>query len=177
MTALQSIISLSIILFLVLALFNQYRVDALRQELFEIRDRLFDEAAKGNIAFGSHAYRATRTVLNGLLRFGHRISLLRFFLTVFFVPKRHLAHSAQMLDQAMSASPVADRELCARYIREAHKAVTKHLIKSPFSFVLLLWAVSVVLSAVGISLASYLVETLSSKFRELDRAAFAEGCQ
>ncbi|MGZ5887742.1 MAG: hypothetical protein ACXWKI_12445, partial [Ramlibacter sp.] len=78
MIALQALFSLFALAVLVLYLYNGYRVDVLRQELFEIRDSLFDEAAAGRIDFESHAYRATRLVLNGLLRFAHQLSLARF---------------------------------------------------------------------------------------------------
>jgi len=46
--------------------------DLLRQNLFEVRDSLFDDARAGKIAFDSPAYRNTRLMLNGMIRFGHR---------------------------------------------------------------------------------------------------------
>ena len=79
MIALQSIFSLFLLIFLGLVMFTAYRIDYLRQDLFELRDRLFDDAAAGRISFESHSYRATRTLLNGMLRYAHRMSLARFF--------------------------------------------------------------------------------------------------
>jgi hypothetical protein len=60
---------------------REYRVDALRQRLFAIRDELFDYAAEGNIDFDNNAYAFSRELLNGMIRFAHRISFSRLVLT------------------------------------------------------------------------------------------------
>ncbi len=57
--------------------FRQLRIDTFRQSIFAIRDELFLYAAQGNIAFDHPAYRSLRNMLNGYIRFSHRISLVR----------------------------------------------------------------------------------------------------
>ena len=55
---------------------KEYRVDAFRERLFSIRDKLFYLAAEGRIAFDDPAYVELRALINGMLRFAHRVSLL-----------------------------------------------------------------------------------------------------
>ena len=59
---------------------KEQRVDALREELFIIRNDLFCMAARGEIAFESTSYVELRYLINGMLRFGHHISLRSSFI-------------------------------------------------------------------------------------------------
>lgn len=59
---------------------KEQRVDALREELFIIRNDLFCMAAAGHIAFESTSYVELRYLINGMLRFGHHISLRSSFI-------------------------------------------------------------------------------------------------
>lgn len=54
--------------------YRQYRIDLFRQRLFAIRDALFDAAREGRISFEHPAYRILRSMINGYIRFGHRLS-------------------------------------------------------------------------------------------------------
>ncbi len=56
------------------------RVDSFRQNMFSIRDRMFDFAAAGNIGFDDPAYLLLRQQMNGLIRFGHQLSVFRILL-------------------------------------------------------------------------------------------------
>ncbi len=58
------------------------RLDGFRQEMFAIRDELFDYAADGNIAFDHPAYMLLRKQMNGLIRYGHQLTVFRFSMTV-----------------------------------------------------------------------------------------------
>ena len=49
--------------------------DTYRQNLFTIRDELFIYAMNGHISFEHPAYHMLRNMLNGSIRFGHRMSL------------------------------------------------------------------------------------------------------
>ena len=48
--------------------------DLVRQRLFEIRDRIFDIAAKGELAFDAEAYTLSREWLNRILRYAHALT-------------------------------------------------------------------------------------------------------
>ncbi len=59
-----------------------YRIDAFRQNLFALRDELFDYAAGGAVPFEHQAYTKLRTSLNSMIRFAHRATFLRVLITV-----------------------------------------------------------------------------------------------
>jgi len=174
MTAIQTLLSIAGVLVLVFVFVNQYRVDAVRQRLFELRDALFDDALAGKISFDSPAYKATRVLLNGLLRFAHRLSLSRFLVAMRFVPPPSVRAGARF-EAVLKASPSADRELCMGYVSAANKVVAKHMLSSPLAVPFLVPIVSFALTVFGISLAAEFVQRMAKRFRVLDRVAYAEG--
>jgi hypothetical protein len=62
--------------------FKAYRLDALRQRLFNLRGDLFDYAATGAISFNHPAYGMLRTRINRLIRFAHRFTSMQLLLVV-----------------------------------------------------------------------------------------------
>ena len=86
MNMLISCISLLGIWFLVFWLFRDYNVDSFRQKMFSLRDELFDFATEGNISFNHPAYGILRNSMNGMIRFGHKISLFNLMIIMFFRP-------------------------------------------------------------------------------------------
>jgi hypothetical protein len=53
------------------------RLDSFRQNMFALRDEMFDYAASGKISFTHPAYRLLRQSMNGFIRHGHRLSLFQ----------------------------------------------------------------------------------------------------
>lgn len=64
-----------------------YCIDKARQELFEIRARIFNLAASGSLDFNSPPYIAIRESLNIRLRFAHRVCWQQLLIFFFFHPK------------------------------------------------------------------------------------------
>jgi hypothetical protein len=58
-----------------------------RQFIFERRDKLFDMALAGRLAFDSEAYKASRTAFNGMLRFAHTLTWQEFVIGAAFIEK------------------------------------------------------------------------------------------
>lgn len=56
--------------------YHNYRVSLLRYRIFLIRDRLFLAWADSGIGYDHRSYVLTRTLCNGILRFGHKVSLI-----------------------------------------------------------------------------------------------------
>ena len=56
--------------------FRELRIERFRGEIFAIRDEMFIAAAEGKISFDHPAYTKLRVMLNGYIRFSHRLSLL-----------------------------------------------------------------------------------------------------
>lgn len=54
-----------------------YEVDSFRQEMFRLRDEMFDYASDGAISYDHPAYIQLRGLANGLIRFAHRMTLWR----------------------------------------------------------------------------------------------------
>ena len=53
---------------------RNYRIDKFRDQLFALRNELFDYAAQGGVSFDEPAYGILRNTMNGLLRYAERIS-------------------------------------------------------------------------------------------------------
>ncbi len=70
-------LSLSLLWVLAFAFWRNYRIDATRDRLFELRDRMFDFAADGHVPFDSPAYARLRVIMNSVIRFTHRITFAR----------------------------------------------------------------------------------------------------
>jgi len=175
MNAIYSLISLSLIFFVVIPLWNRFRTDLLRQELFALRDSLFLEAAKGAISFDSHGYMATRFVLNGLIRFGHKASLSRILLIMLMYPRDQENRTANAVARAFEASREVDRQLCQKYVQQANQVVARHLGRSPYLiFVSAPFVVASLVARRG-SIADRSVARLRRQFSALDQAAYAEG--
>src|SRR5882672_8095868 len=56
---------------------RRYRVDSLRERLFELRGELFDYAAAGDVSFSDPAYTRLRMLMNSMIRFAHRFTTSR----------------------------------------------------------------------------------------------------
>ncbi len=71
-----SLISLLGIWILFFWLYRDYRNDKIREELFSLRDTLFQMAKQGEIEFDSKAYGRLRSSINATIRNAHKITLL-----------------------------------------------------------------------------------------------------
>jgi hypothetical protein len=76
-TVLQSLFCLAILAPLLLKLWAGARLDSFRQEMFIIRDELFDFASGGKIGFDDPSYRLLRQLMNGFIRYGHQLTFFR----------------------------------------------------------------------------------------------------
>jgi hypothetical protein len=79
---LQTTIGLVVLCIVFVWLWPAVRLDAFRQNLFAVRDELFDYAASGRIPFQHPAYRLLRQSMNGFIRYAHRISVFQIAMTL-----------------------------------------------------------------------------------------------
>lgn len=77
----------------------EWRLDSFRQNLFIVRDELFDYAADGNIPFDHPAYLMLRRQMNGLIRHGHHLTVFRSLLTLTIHKVSGLPASASWHDE------------------------------------------------------------------------------
>lgn len=169
MTAIISLAGLTAVLFIAFWLYNDYRVDRHRQTLFKLRDDLFDAALRGETSFDSPSYRVTRAMLNGMIRYTHKTSLVGLLLTI--VTRRRDNPVSTMIDQVFAQSPNAERQLCQRTLQQAHLQTAKHIASSPFMYLLVIPGL---LTAAGIITAQMLVRWFQRQFRLLDASAYCE---
>jgi hypothetical protein len=119
------ILSVSLVALVVLYayFFRKYHVDAFRQRVFAVRDEMFDYAASGKISFQDPAYRMLRQLMNGYIRFGHRISIFHIFtvmtLTRMFNEGHRPGAFRHQLNEALSKLPKETRRDLARFHDEA----------------------------------------------------------
>lgn len=71
-----SLFSIFLIFIFLFKMYEDYRVDKFRQDMFKIRDDLFDYAMRGRLSFNDPSYGLIRGAINGHIRFAHRINLL-----------------------------------------------------------------------------------------------------
>jgi hypothetical protein len=104
-TAVSTGVWLLLLMFL-LRRWRLHRIDALRQTLFSLRDELFDFAANGGIAFDAPAYLVSRSSINSLIRFAHRITASRFVLLL--VGKRLKWYTAEVFLRPVYELPAGE---------------------------------------------------------------------
>lgn len=77
----QSILTLTVLAFVILALWPWQRIDLFRQQMFAVRDELFDFAADGKVSFDDPAYIGLRELMNGFIRYAHNLTPFRFLMS------------------------------------------------------------------------------------------------
>jgi hypothetical protein len=97
--------------------FKDYRLDALRQRLFNLRGELFDYAASGAVPFDHPAYGLLRTRINRLIRFAHRFTGIQLLLLVLDSAQAPMPDSDPLHAWQRSLDTVEDEEVRLRLKR------------------------------------------------------------
>jgi len=175
--AFLSLISIAIIYLFLFWVYKDYRVDCFRQELFELRDDLFDEAASGFLDFESNSYGMLRSTMNGFIRFGHRISFSHLLLTYVLLRGRRYSSSVPF-DERLRANLLAlteeQKEIVLDYYQKMHFALARHLVKGSPLLILTVVAPLIVSIAANRVLRG-LIEIFKTPIDRLDSLACVEG--
>ena len=129
-----SLISIMFILFLLLWRYRDYRTDAFRQIMFQLRDELFDEARKGTINFDDDAYVMLRSAINGFIRFGHKLNLMQVMLLHITLKENYV--SEPFSERLKKNCTDEQKEIIISYYTRMNDHIIEHLILS--SYILLL---------------------------------------
>jgi hypothetical protein len=107
-----------------------YRIDAIRHRLFVLRDKLFQFALNGGIAFDSPAYVLLRRRINTLLRYGHSITLSRMLIIGWMgVPfKEYSAQQEQRWEESIDKLNATSRATMEMFSDTVILAVFRHLL-------------------------------------------------
>lgn len=112
--------------------YRDYRIALLRQRLFKIRDNLFASAERGEISFDDKAYGMARTTVNGMIRFAHEVSFLRFLIG--YIVHRCAGDVDLVRDfttrwtQNIEALPESAQQLVIKTYMEMHMHVLAHVV-------------------------------------------------
>jgi hypothetical protein len=107
-----------------------YCVDQARQELFEIRARIFNLAADGKIAFDSPEYQYIRDALNMILRFTHRVCWQQMLALKWAYP--NLPSESELTRQVRSVQDRAVRDLLEREVHHVRRTMVRLIVyRSP----------------------------------------------
>lgn len=116
---------------------RNYHIALTRQRLFVIRAGVFNAALEGKIRFDDPAYELVRQALNGMIRFTHNLSFLRWFAIVIlnrYVHRNLLDHFNNQFNQALDKLTNDQKQLLLRALADAHWQIVRHLMS-----VSLLW--------------------------------------
>src|SRR5438876_10530845 len=73
----QSLLSLIVLVFIMFVWWPAQRMDLFRQQMFALRDELFDFALDEKIKFDDPAYTLLRHLINGFIRYAHNLTPYR----------------------------------------------------------------------------------------------------
>ncbi len=131
-------VALLLLWILIFVLRRGYCEDKFRNELFALRDELFDYGDSGAISFGHPAYALLRVRMNGMLRFAHRATLLQSVVSILFF--RAAMHDAveeyrQRWQSAISKVERAEVRLKLLDFQERMGlSLARHLVRSSIIF-------------------------------------------
>jgi hypothetical protein len=129
--AMTSIPALVGILYLFSWEYRKYRTDLFREEMFILRDQLFDEAARGLIYFDHPAYGMLRSTMNGFIRFAHRpMALTAMFSAAAIKEYEKVSKTSfeKRLNQELENLPEEARQRLLHYKQRMDRLAAVHLL-------------------------------------------------
>jgi len=113
---------------------KKFCLDSFRENLFELRFELFKLGASEEVPFGSDTYRSLETLLNGLLRFAHRLTAASYFAALIqnaraARTKDHVDFSKQ-LTLKISRMPLDSQKKLCDILKKVNSAVILYMVFS-----------------------------------------------
>jgi len=125
--SLTALVGLWVILFW---LYPDYRVDAFREDMFALRDELFEYAAGGGIQFDDPLYVLLRNTMNGFIRVGHKLSLGHLVVFLWWTngAKSYRPKFAEIWESRIKHVSCQQRESLVGIRDRMNVLVTKHMV-------------------------------------------------
>lgn len=150
-------------------LYKDYAIDCFRQNVFELRDKLFDEASMGLVDFNHPAYCLLRRTMNGTIRYSHKISFVQMVFVSFLFKKQELeSHNVSFekkFENAISNLEDEAKERLSEYRKELINITFHHIIReSPIAFFFIVLILIFLSIPIGLTAAccSKIVSTIKS---------------
>jgi hypothetical protein len=122
------------VFFFLIHFYKKYCVDAYRQDLFQVRDDLFNFAAEGGISFDHPAYAMARAYLNGTIRFTERLSLVQLIIfSILF--EKHSSLFEQDISNRLKGLNSTQREKISSALESAADSTIVYLVKKNVALV------------------------------------------
>jgi hypothetical protein len=140
-TALTSLVSLFGICYLLFWRYRSLRVDKFRQDMFELRDELFDYASAGNVEFDERAYGLLRSTINGYIRHAHRMTLWHVVFLGLLIRRQDVKLAETFInrwEKATTALPDEVKERLEAFKWRMEKLVVKHFFTAAPEFFIIL---------------------------------------
>lgn len=107
-------------------IYPQSAIAMARHNLFNLRDELFDLGAQGKLNFKSPGYKATRQLINGLIKYAHDVSLMQIFTTKLIMKARkQRITSVKDWEKAIDALSKEERE----YVDDIYRKAMVHMVR------------------------------------------------
>jgi len=175
-TAIISLASLALLWGFLFWLYKDYCVEAFRQNVFALRDELFDVAASGEIPFEHRAYGRLRVTMNGAIRFAHELSLAQFLIVLV----RHHGHIrnkygyiAQLNEEMKDLTEDKKKTLMSFQYRFSVMLLKHIFVSSP------LFVITIILPLISIlffkAIGAWLLRRLGDPLEEMQSVAYAAG--
>jgi hypothetical protein len=122
---------------------NRLSISNYRERLFSIRNELFDYTLENKgLAFNDKAYREMEQLLNGTIRFAHRIKFIDFALIAFFTNRRYPEY---MKEAKVNFGKELEKSLRELKNDQARNKVKELRTKSQIALIRYLYSRSIVL--------------------------------
>jgi len=177
LTTIASLISLLGICYLFFWRYRAFELAWFRQDLFCLRDELFDFAASGKISFDHRAYGVLRSCMNGYIRYGDRLTIWHgfFFKLCAIGAKRPSVTFDHVWSHAQKGlDPETKNELDQLRNRMERIAIRHVLVSAPEGTAILLPPLFLV-CAVAVAIKLREAWNLRENVSELDNTAYLFG--
>ncbi|MDI7165913.1 hypothetical protein [Leptospira santarosai] len=150
-------------------LWKGHLVDRTREDLFALRDRLFELGLKQNgIKFSDPAYQSFEAIINGTIRFTHRISFLRYVifrsLTNLFMSGYKISSTLGIeLDQGVKKLDSRGQINLKPLLEEYERIVISHLVFKSFFLLTFTFLVGIAYSVMRFQI--FAVEGISKGYQ------------
>jgi hypothetical protein len=175
-TAITSLISIALLVVLVFWLYRDFCTDRFRQEMFKLRDELFNEAAQGNISFDMASYGMLRNAINGFIRFGHRLNIIQVILLAVVIKntESRLSLFSERFKASIQNLDEEQQKLFKMYCIRMNFILLEHLALSAPVLIITLF-IPIAVANIAKAHIKEIVIRLRAPLDRLDTAALATG--
>lgn len=174
--AVTSVLALIGILVLV-RLYRDYAVDRFRQDMFALRDEVFDFAAFGGIGFRHPAYGMLRLTMNGFVRWADRLRLSQIVLFILVSPREDLQTNDSFRttwSRALSNLDLPTQSRMNGFRERMHQILVAYLVfRSPLLVATVVVPIAVWIT--GVRLTNVVIAKMKERLDGLDAVAFEYG--